>query len=76
MKGAVSILQAVLIFAITLSVVVVAIPWTTSTIDKSLDMSEMSTIRNQMGLCNDKLVETARTGTSSKCLFSANRGLT
>ncbi len=74
MKGAVSILQAVLIFAITISLVAVAIPWVTTTIDASLDTSEMSNIRNQMALCNDKLVETARTGTSSKCLFSANRG--
>ncbi|MBU3905022.1 MAG: hypothetical protein KJ906_02660 [Nanoarchaeota archaeon] len=74
MKGAVTILQAVLIFAITLSMIVAAIPWLTTSIDNSLTMSEMGNIRDQMGLCNDKLVETARTGTSSKCLFSANRG--
>ncbi len=74
MKGAITVLQAVLIFAIGVSLVTVAIPWLSNTLERSLDIGEMSTIKDQMALCNDKLVETARTGTSNKCIFSSNRG--
>jgi len=74
MKGAVTILQAVLIFAIAVSLVAISIPWIYGAIHKSLDASEMDTVRDQMGVCNERLVETARTGTSNKCIFSANRG--
>lgn len=74
MKGAVSILQAILIFAIAVSLTAVAVPWAYAAIQKSFDISEIGTIRDQLALCNDKLVETARTGTSNKCVFSASRG--
>ncbi len=74
MKGAFTIFQAVLIFAIAVSLAAVAAPWAYKSVQKSLDVSEMKTIKDQMQLCNDKLVETARTGTSNKCTFSANRG--
>lgn len=74
MKGAVSILQAILIFAIAVSLTAVAVPWAYVAIQRSFDMSEIGTIKDQLALCNDKLVETARTGTSNKCIFSASRG--
>ena len=74
MKGAVTVFQAILIFALAVSMAAIATPWAYATLQKSLDTSEMSTVRSQLGLCNDKLVDTARTGTSNKCIFSANRG--
>lgn len=74
MKGAVSILQAILIFAIAITLATIAMPWAYNAINRSLEMSEMGTIRKEMALCNDKLIETARTGTANKCIFSAKRG--
>lgn len=74
MKGAVTVFQAILIFAVAVSMAAIATPWAYATLQKSLDTSEMSTVRSQLGLCNDKLIDTARTGTSNKCTFSANRG--
>jgi hypothetical protein len=74
MKGAVEIFQMVLIFAIGVSLAAIATPWAYSSLQKTMDISEMGVIRDQMALCNDKLIETARTGTSNRCSFSANRG--
>ncbi|MBU3896374.1 MAG: hypothetical protein KJ697_00350 [Nanoarchaeota archaeon] len=74
MKGAATILQVVLLFAIATSLAAAAAPWAYNTLQKTMDTSEMGVIRDQMVLCNDKLIETARTGTSNRCVFSANRG--
>ncbi|MDD5416733.1 MAG: hypothetical protein PHU12_02030 [Candidatus Aenigmarchaeota archaeon] len=74
MKGAVTILEAILIFAIAVSVTAVAVPWAYNALQRNLDISEMGTIRSQMELCNDKLIDTTRSGSSNKCIFSANRG--
>jgi hypothetical protein len=74
MRGAVSIFQAVLIFLIAVSAIGLALPWFYDNYDRSLDVGEIQTVLAQMKQCNDKLVETARTGTASTCIFSANRG--
>jgi len=74
MRGAVTIVQAVLLFAIIVGASAFALPWAYSSVNKALDLSEMDKVKMEFGLCNDKLIETARTGSPSKCFFSANRG--
>ena len=70
MKAVVSVLQAVLIFAIAASLVILFLPVIFSFIQNSIDISESSSVRQQLELCNDKILETARTGTQSTCTFS------
>jgi hypothetical protein len=50
------------------------LPWLTEIIEESLDVGELSSIENQFKLCSEKILETARTGTTNKCLFSISRG--
>ena len=44
------------------------------TINESMDTVEVSFIKSQFDTCNDRILETARTGTSNKCFFNINRG--
>ncbi|MFQ6056368.1 MAG: hypothetical protein ACE5J3_10360, partial [Methanosarcinales archaeon] len=75
MKSVVSVLQVVLIFAIAVSLIILASPWVYSSLKKSFELSEFQTIRGQFELCNDKIVETARTGTKNSCVFSISKGI-
>lgn len=74
MRGAVTVFQAVLIFAIAVSMIALGVPWFFDTYDKSRDIGEIQRVKNQLEQCNEKLVETARTGTANTCIFSTEKG--
>ncbi len=74
MRGAVTIFQAVLIFVIAVSLIALGVPWFLDTYEKSMEIGEIRTVKGQLEQCNEKLVETARTGTANQCLFSADKG--
>ena len=40
-----------------------------------MDISEIDSIKPQFDDCNEKILETARTGTTNKCIFSIKRGI-
>lgn len=73
MQG-IAVLEALLILVIAVALLAVAVPWIYDSLQKSKDISETQAIRGQLEQCNDKLVETARTGTSNRCIFSSEKG--
>ncbi len=73
MKG-VTVIEAVLIATLTISVAAAAIPWAYDAIQTSFDFSEVQTVRGDFVKCNEKLQQTARTGSTTNCLFNANKG--
>ena len=70
MKAVVSVLQVVLIFAIAASLVIITLPIVSSSIQNTIDISESSSVKQQLELCNNKILETARTGIQTTCTFS------
>src|SRR3972149_2055849 len=75
MLGVVSVLQAVLIFGIAASLVFLATPIILSSVQESMDVSESSSVKQQLEFCNNKILETARTGTQNTCVFSTQSTL-
>ena len=73
MKGIGSV-EAVLILVILTGVTAAAIPYVTSNIQQTTELSEIQSIRGQFELCGEKLVETARTGSSNRCSFTSSKG--
>lgn len=69
-----TVLQTVLIFAITLSLVAIATPWLFGMIQSAMDSSEIKLVQSHFASCADKILETARTGTGSKCFIAGDRG--
>jgi len=74
MHGAVTILQAMLIMLIAISLVVIALPWVLDIIGEMMDISEIKGVKTQLEMCDEKIIETSRTGSVNKCLFSVSRG--
>lgn len=74
MKAAFTILQAMLIMVLALSLASMALPWSIETVGQSMDLSEFKTIKSQFDECNERIIETARTGSTNKCMFNIKRG--
>jgi len=74
MKGAVTVIQAILIVFVVIALIAVLVPWVSSSLERSAQISEIQTLNTQMELCNDKLVETGRIGSSNLCIFSISKG--
>jgi type II secretory pathway pseudopilin PulG len=74
MKAAVSVVQAVLILLVTISIVSIMLPWVSSSLETSSQTAEMGTVKAQMGTCNEKIEETSRTGSANSCIFSVGKG--
>ena len=74
MKAAVSVVQAVLILMIVISIVAVILPWTSESLETSAQTAEMGTVKTQMSTCNEKIEETSRTGSANSCIFSVGKG--
>jgi hypothetical protein len=75
MKAVSAIIEYVLIFAIIIALAALGIPYALGTIQRSMELSEFQAIRNELSACNEKLVETARSGSANQCIFSVNKGL-
>ncbi len=63
-----------MILLISVSLVSMSLPWVIDTVGESMDMVEVGNIKTQFDACSDRILETARTGTSNKCFFNINRG--
>jgi hypothetical protein len=74
MKAAFTVIQAVLILLVAVAMVTVTLPWAIDTVHTSVDMNEIMTIKSQFDVCSDRILETARTGTSNKCIFDIKNG--
>ena len=71
---AATIIEAVFIVLIAISLIAIAFPFAVNTIRKTTDLSESTTVRNELEICNDKILETARTGVGNRCIFSVDKG--
>jgi hypothetical protein len=74
MRGSFNTVEFLLITAVVIALTAFALPWITGTINESLDIGELASIQNQFKSCSNKILETARTGTTNKCVFSISRG--
>lgn len=74
MRGVIPIIQVMLLFIIVTSLIVLMFPWAVKTIGESMDVSEIDSIKPQFDDCGEKILETARTGTTNKCIFNIKRG--
>jgi len=71
---ALAIFQAILMMVIALSLVAASIPWAIENIEIAMDLTELKSIKSQFDDCNERIIETARTGSTNKCIFNIKRG--
>ena len=71
MRAAVT-LMLIIVVIVLLTAILVA--WTIMNTLGFFEMNEINAVKNEFRECNDKIIETARTGLSNKCIFSADRG--
>ncbi len=64
----------VILTGLFVSLLAVSIPWVYEQMQISLDKSEIVTIKNEFMKCSEKILETIRTGSSNRCVFSVSRG--
>jgi len=69
-----NILQVILIVVISVSLISLSFPWAIETIEESMDLTEVNSIKSQFDTCSERILETARAGTTNKCFFNINRG--
>ena len=74
MKAAFTIIQAMVIMLLIVSLAAIALPWTIETVGQSMDLTEFKAIKSQLDDCNERIIETARTGSTNKCIFNIKRG--
>jgi len=74
MKAISTIIQAVLILVVSASLLAITLPWALKTLDISIDVNEISSIKTQFDTCSDRILETARTGSTTKCIFNIKNG--
>jgi hypothetical protein len=69
-----NILQVVLIVGIVVALTSLSFPWAMETVGESMDLTEVNSIKSQFDTCSERILETARTGTTNKCFFNIDRG--
>ena len=69
-----TVIQAIMILLVTVSLVALAFPWVSGSLDESIDIYEVGNIKTQFEACSDRILETARTGTVNRCIFNIERG--
>ena len=74
MRGAVGLFEFVLIALVVVAIIAFIYPWASKMMKEAFDAAEVSAMQNQFKDCNLKILETARTGTKNKCLFSISQG--
>ncbi|MEM7824332.1 MAG: hypothetical protein QW227_03100 [Candidatus Aenigmatarchaeota archaeon] len=75
MHGVSTIIVAVLLAAIAAVTAVAAYTWAAPQINLSFDVTESQAVRAALETCNDKIIETARTGSGNTCVIPASRGV-
>jgi hypothetical protein len=74
MKAVSTVIQAILILVVSASLLAITLPWTLGTLDVSIDATEIGSIKTQFDVCSDRILETARTGSTTKCIFDIKNG--
>jgi len=74
MKAISTIIQAILILVVSASLLSITLPWVLKTLNISIDVTEISSIKAQFDACSDRILETARTGSTTKCIFDIKNG--
>lgn len=70
MRGASVILEAILLLLIAAAFAYLAFPSAQDTIQGSQQQYFANVVRGELEKCNDKLLETSRTGSGNVCIFS------
>ena len=73
MKG-MAVLQVIIILVILLALAALTLPWAIDNIKTSMDLTEVKSVGPQFDDCNSRIIETARTGSTNKCMFSVKQG--
>jgi hypothetical protein len=73
MKG-MAIIQVILILVILLAIAALSLPWAIDNVKTSMDLTEVKSVGPQFADCNSRIIETARTGSTNKCIFSVKQG--
>jgi hypothetical protein len=63
-----------MIMTIVLLITTIALVWTVANTSGFFEVSELNSVKSEFESCNDKIMETARTGSSNKCIFSISKG--
>ncbi len=74
MKAAINALVYVLIFAIAFIGIFMALPWAMKQMSSSVEHGEISVVKKDFLECAKRVIEAARTGSTEKCVFAANKG--
>jgi len=72
MRGTAINLMLIVIVIVLITAVIVA--WTVMNTLGFFEMNEINAVKYEFEQCNDKIIETARTALSNKCIFSAESG--
>ncbi len=64
----------ILLVGAVIAIAISALPWVNKQIQLSFDKAEIKNVKSQFMRCAEKILETARTGSSNKCIFSVSRG--
>ena len=72
MKG--SVISLILIMTIVIFVTAMTLGWAMMNMSGFFELSEINSVKDAMAECNDNLLQTARTGLPSKCVFSLRGG--
>lgn len=67
-------LTFILMIVVVVLLTAIIVAWTLMNTFGFFEMNEINTIKHDFEECNDKIIETARTGLSNKCIFSIDRG--
>ncbi len=73
MKG-ITAIGYIMIAAIGIIVLAAAFPFAYKQIQMNLDRGEINMVKSDFMKCSEKILETARTGNSNRCIFSVSRG--
>ncbi|MEM3609604.1 MAG: hypothetical protein QXK49_02980 [Candidatus Aenigmatarchaeota archaeon] len=74
MKAAFTIIQTMFILTLLIILSSISMPWVFENIAISMDLAELKSIKSQFDECNERIIETARTGSTNKCIFNIRRG--
>lgn len=74
MKAVSTIVQAVLVLAVMIAIVVGGVTFVQKTFKVSIQTAEISNARADFLKCSDKILDTARTGSGNKCILSVTEG--
>lgn len=69
-----NIIESILIVVVSVSLVGLLFPTVMRIVGEAMDSVEVGMIKSQFDSCSERILETARTGSTNKCFFNINRG--